>query len=95
MKIVELKYIGIISTFKLSSGMFIIMGLMVAILSGMTKQIIPFKLPFVERIGSGIIGKLVLVFLHGIAVGIVSAFMALVYNFFAWVLGGIKIEIEE
>ncbi|MBM3252626.1 MAG: hypothetical protein FJZ16_00030 [Candidatus Omnitrophica bacterium] len=95
MKTIELKYIGIISVFKLFTGMFIIIGLTVGILSGMTKQIIPFKLPFIERIGSGVIGRLILVFLHGLTVGMLTAIIALSYNFFAWILGGIKFEIED
>ena len=95
MRAFELKHIGIISAFRLFGGMFIIIGLIVGVLSGMTKQIIPFKIPFIDRIGGGVIGRLILVFLHGLAVGGIAAFMAFVYNLFARFLGGIKIELEK
>ncbi len=96
---VELRYISAGSMFKFFGGVFFLFGLVVGLLTALFGVRIPGQftdsVPFLARSGGGFLIALISAVIYGIVGGIVYSLTALAYNFFAAVLGGIRIFIRE
>ncbi len=101
----EIKRIGVYSTFKFFAGLFMIIGLLqgliagirgVGILGPMLGPIAITVAPFLEKGTTAVIFTgLGVGAVLGLIAGIGFTSLAVIYNFFVTIVGGIKISIEE
>ena len=95
----EIKGISIGSIFKIFGAMSLIIGLIVGLSSGLVgvDAIKPFlkDAPFLKSVSTGINAGLIVGLVYGIVGGLVCSFLALIYNLFASIVGGIKIKVED
>lgn len=99
-KYVELKGIYVPSVFKFFGGIFLIIGVVIGLFGNlfridMMSTAIVRTLPFLSKFGTGIVTGIVFGIIYGLSAGIVSSICALLYNFFAALLGGIKLYIKD
>ncbi|MBI3008176.1 MAG: hypothetical protein HYY56_01445 [Candidatus Omnitrophica bacterium] len=98
--VMEIKGIGAWSMFKLIGGTFMVIGLIAGLIAGLSGQFFGLEsIEFIDEIISK--GPLAISLLGlglgmscGIALGLSCAILALIYNFFAMIMGGIKIVIK-
>lgn len=96
----EVKSISVISVFKYFGGISLIAGLIIGLLGNTLKinLVIPEfikALPLMSKIGPGIPAGIVLAVICGISAGLGFSILALLYNFFAGILGGIKFFVKD
>ncbi len=100
MKSAEIRSICLLSVFKYFGGVSLIAGL-IAGLFGNTLKInvvmpqLARALPFMTKIGPGIPSGLALAVIYGLIIGAGFSILALLYNLFAGVLGGIRVFVKE
>ena len=96
---VELKSIHVLGIFKFFGGAFLIVGLVIGLFANflginiMTTGITRI-FPFITRFGQGIFSGILFGIMYGLVAGAVSSVLALLYNFFASLLGGLKFDIK-
>jgi len=98
--VMEVKGIGAWSIFKLVGGTFMVIGLISGLIAGLSGQFFGLEsIPLIDEIISK--GPLAISLLGlglgiscGIAIGLTCVILAFIYNFFAMVMGGIKIVIK-
>lgn len=103
MKIIEVKRIGAWSAGKLFGGIFFVLGLVTGFVYGLTGTLdmfpltskLPVSVEFSGSINLGLLGGLLFAVIYGLIGGLLYIIFSLVYNFFALILGGIKIKIQE
>lgn len=99
-KNMELKSIDVLSVFKFFGGIFLIVGLIVGLFGNilridiMSTGIIR-AFPFMARFGPGIFIGIIFGIIYGLSAGIGFSIFALLYNFFAALLGGLKFSVKE
>jgi len=99
-RITELRSIDVMSVFRFSGGIFLIIGLIAGLFGNilridvMSPDIIRI-FPFMSRMGPGIFAGILFGLLYGLSAGIVSSIFALLYNFFASLLGGLKFGLRD
>ena len=99
-KRMELKYIDVMSVFRFFGGIFLLAGLIVGLFGNILKIDIMSPeairvFPFLEKAGPGVLAGVLFGVLYGLCAGIGFSIFALLYNFFASLLGGIKFNIKE
>lgn len=99
MKTVEIKRFGLISAFKFFGVIFFVIGLILGLFSGIIVGFVNIpafsSLPIMSKLSGGIFAGIIFGVIYGIAGGVIYLVLALIYNFFASIIGGLKIEIEE
>jgi hypothetical protein len=97
----EIKNIGMGSTFRFFGGMFAIIGLILGLLAGLQGpdgylgNFPALKEHLAKGQSACLLAGIIIGISSGIVIGIFSAFLAAVYNFFALLLGGIKLLVKE
>ena len=96
-KVAEIRRIDVMSVFKFFSGTFLLIGLLIGLFGNLLRiDIISTGIarvfPFLIRIRPGLFAGMVFGILYGLSAGVVSSVFALLYNFFAALFGGLKIE---
>lgn len=99
MKTIEIKRIGLVSAFKFFGGMFLVLGVILGLFSGilvnfMNIQVLS-NVPVMGKLSGGLLAGIIFGIIYGLAGGIVYVIMAVMYNFFASIIGGIKVDISE
>lgn len=97
---IELKSIYVLSVFRFFGGIFLVIGIIIGLFGNIFKIDIMSvgiirTLPFLSRFGPGIITGIIFGIIYGLSAGIVSSICALLYNFFAALLGGLRFHIKE
>ena len=96
----EIKNIEVTSVFKFFGGIFLILGIIIGLFSNVLRVTIVSPeiiriFPFLEGLQPGIVAGVILGFIYGLSAGVGFSVLALLYNFFAALLGGIKIYSRE
>ena len=101
MAIIEIKRIGIGSVFTLVAAIFMIAGLLLGLFTyqqiAESYPFLPFLTKALETRGvlAGVAFSVLFSFACGIAGGLLSMILAVIYNLFAALIGGIRVEIYE
>ena len=100
MKSMEIKQISGFSVFKFFGGTFLVLGLLLGLfgqLIGMSSAAVTISnaFPFISKVPVGILSGIIFGALYGLLAGVVFTAMALIYNLFAAVLGGIVISVND
>ncbi|MDD5680607.1 MAG: hypothetical protein PHI59_05155 [Candidatus Omnitrophica bacterium] len=100
LRISEVKSISVISVFKYFGGISLIAGLVIGLFGSFLRMdvVIPESiktLPLMSKIGPGIPTGIVLGVICGISAGLGFSILALLYNFSAGILGGIKLFMKD
>jgi len=96
----EVKSIDAASIFKFFGGIFLLVGLVIGLFGNilridiMSTQIIR-VFPFVAKLAPGIFTGIAFGIIYGLCAGVVSSIFALLYNFFAALLGGLKFSAKD
>ena len=86
--------------FRLFGGVFSIVGLIVGLFGNllridiMSTEIVR-VFPFLSKLGPGIFAGIAFVLIYGISAGVGFSILALLYNFFAALLGGLRFAIKD
>jgi hypothetical protein len=96
----EIKSIDVLSVFRLFSGVFSIMGLITGLFANLLRIDIMSAgvirvFPFIAKLGPGIFVGIALGIIYGLSAGIAFSILALLYNFFAALLGGLRFAVRE
>jgi hypothetical protein len=98
-KRMELKSIQVSSAFKFFGGIFLVVGLIIGLFGNLVGiNIMSDKFhafPFVAKLGPGIFTGIIFGIVYGLIAGIVASIHALLYNFFAALLGGLRFDLKE
>ena len=99
MKKIVIKNISLGSVFWLFSGMFLVVGFIMALFGGgfmgePLRQSMR-SIPFVGTLFTGFLGALVFGLINGVISGLMFSLLAALYNIFAMILGGIHFDVEE
>ncbi len=97
---IEVKSIDVLSVFKFFGGIFLIIGVVIGLFGNLFRidimsTAIVRTLPFLSKFGAGIATGIVFGVVYGLSAGIVSSICTLLYNFFAALLGGVKLYIKD
>lgn len=97
---VEIKRIDVVSVFRYFGGIFFIIGLIAGLFGGLFRidilsTGIARVFPFIMNIRHGIFAGFVFSIVYGLSAGISISLLALLYNFFAAVFGGLKINLKQ
>ena len=98
MAIVEVKRVGVGSVFALVAAIFMIAGLILGLFAyRQIAELYPFLTNALETRGvlAGAAISILFSFVCGIAGGLLYTVLAVIYNLFAALIGGIKVEIYE
>ena len=100
LKKLEIKNIDVLSIFRFFGGIFLILGIIIGLFSNILRlNIVTPEIarifPFLTGLKPGIIAGVILGVVYGISAGVGFSIFALLYNFFASLLGGIKIYFKE
>lgn len=104
MQNLEVKQLGIISVFKFSFIVGVILGLIatvVLLLSGVSINKFGIELGVFSinngplQVGASLIGVIIASLAYGLIGGIIGSFVAFLYNVFASITGGIVIRVKE
>ncbi len=99
MRTVVIKRIGVLSTFKFFGSLFLVLGLVFGLFSGLIMSYVNLpalsSVPVMSKLTGGILAGVVSGIIYAIAGGIIYMVLAVLYNVFAAIVGGIKIDIEE
>jgi len=98
MKIVEFKKVSLASVFTLFGGMNFVLGFVIGLLGGDIGG--QFKgqlqnIPYIGNLLTGFWGAIIFGLLSAILGGLYFTLMAVIYNVFAMITGGIKVEVDE
>jgi len=97
---IELRRLDVVSVFRFFGGTFLLIGLVIGLFGNLLRiDIISSGIarvfPFIARIRPGIIAGIVFGIIYGMSAGIGFSVFALLYNFFAALFGGVKIETKD
>ncbi|MBN1871629.1 MAG: hypothetical protein JW800_03555 [Candidatus Omnitrophica bacterium] len=97
---IEIKNIEVTSVFRFFGGIFLIMGIIIGLFSNILRVTIVSPeivriFPFLAGLQPGIVAGVLLGFVYGFSAGLGFSILALLYNFFAALLGGIKVYTKE
>ncbi|HOJ77936.1 MAG TPA: hypothetical protein PLZ08_08135 [Bacillota bacterium] len=104
MQSLEVKQIGLISVFKFSFVVGVILGLIatvVLLLSGISIKQLGLETGVFSinggplQVGASLVGAIIASLAYGLIGGIVGLFIAFLYNVFASITGGIIIRVKE
>lgn len=102
-KKIVLKKISVTATFTLVFWLYATIALIVGLAAtlfnvGIMPSLWVKQIPHLGTIGimgAGVIAAFVFALINGLGAGIVAAFMAMIYNLFALMFGGLRFTIEE
>lgn len=99
-KKVEFKSVCVLSVFKYFGGIFLLIGLIIGLFANLlrinvaTSEFVKI-FPFMANLTPGVSLGIAFALIHGISAGMGFSVLALIYNFFAGILGGIKFYTKE
>ncbi len=99
-KDVELRRIDVVSVFRFFGGAFLLVGLVIGLFGNLLRidlisTGIGRAFPFISSVRPGIAAGMVFAFFYGLCGAVGFSVFALLYNFFAALFGGVKIETKE
>ena len=97
---VELRCIHVLAVFRFFGGIFLIVGLIIGLFGNLLKvdvmsTSIARAFPFISKLGPGIFAGVLFGVLYGLTAAAVSSIFALLYNFFAALLGGLTFDVKD
>lgn len=100
LKMLEVRRVDIVSIFRFFGGTFLLIGLVIGLFGSIFRiDIVSLEIarvfPFMARIRPGIFAGIVFGILYGLSAALGLSIFALLYNFFAALFGGLKVEIKD